>query len=77
METRTARDLPPHTEIHYRSGYWAKSRPGHTDCWTNGTGAHRTDEQIDGMFADGAEVVHIPSRAVLERLARHEQESGR
>ncbi len=61
MEVKTAKDLPPGSEVEGRHNRWVKGRPGRNECWTDRDGNHFSDGQIDRLIGDGAFLTFVPS----------------
>ena len=74
MDVKTARDLPPGSEVHGRRNHWIKDRPGRNECWTSNHGDYLSDGMIDRLLADGAHITFIPAGNGRDWLAEHVKE---
>lgn len=60
MDTKTARDLPPGSEVHGRWGHWTKGQIGYDKPWASDHGACLADEEVDELLAGGATITFVP-----------------
>lgn len=61
METKTAKDLPPGSDVYGQCATWTKKSATEPGLWLSDDGYEFNDGQIDLLLGRGATIVFIPA----------------